>query len=48
MTKADPSRSRLRFTLRQLLYFVAAGETGSVKLAAERLNISQPSISTAI
>ena len=48
VTKADPSRSPLRFTLRQLLYFVAAGETKSVKLAAERLNISQPSISTAI
>ena len=30
MTKADPSRSRLRFTLRQLLYFVAAGETVTV------------------
>ncbi len=48
MTKGDASRSPLRFTLRQLLYFVAAGETRSVKLAAERLNISQPSISTAI
>lgn len=48
MSKGDPSRSPLRFTLRQLLYFVAAGETKSVKLAAERLNISQPSISTAI
>lgn len=48
VTKADPARSPLRFTLRQLLYFVAAGETKSVKLAAERLNISQPSISTAI
>jgi DNA-binding transcriptional LysR family regulator len=48
VSKGDPSRSPLRFTLRQLLYFVAAGETKSVKLAAERLNISQPSISTAI
>jgi len=48
VTKGDPSRSPLRFTLRQLLYFVAAGETCSVKLAAERLNISQPSVSTAI
>jgi DNA-binding transcriptional LysR family regulator len=48
VSKGDPSRSPLRFTLRQLLYFVAAGETRSVKLAAERLNISQPSISTAI
>ncbi len=37
-----------RFTLRQLAYFVAVGETGSVTLAAERVRISQPSISTAI
>ncbi|MGF7162990.1 DNA-binding transcriptional LysR family regulator [Rhodoligotrophos appendicifer] len=38
----------MRFTLRQLAYFVAAGETGSVTLASERVNISQPSISAAI
>lgn len=38
----------MRFTLRQLEYFVAAGETGSVTLASERIHISQPSISTAI
>jgi DNA-binding transcriptional LysR family regulator len=38
----------MRYTLRQLEYFVAAGETGSVTLASERINISQPSISTAI
>jgi len=38
----------MRFTLRQLAYFVAAGETGSVTLAAARVNISQPSISAAI
>jgi DNA-binding transcriptional LysR family regulator len=37
-----------RFTLRQLAYFVAAGEAGSVTLAAERVHISQPSISAAI
>lgn len=37
-----------RFTLKQLAYFVAAGETGSVTLAAERVHISQPSISAAI
>jgi len=37
-----------RFSLRQLAYFVAAGETGSVTRAAERLAISQPSISAAI
>ncbi len=38
----------MRFTLRQLGYFVAAGETGSITLASERVNISQPSISSAI
>ncbi len=38
----------LRFTLRQLEYFVAVGEHGSIAQAAERLNISSPSISTAI
>lgn len=38
----------MRFTLRQLSYFVAAGETGSVTRAAEQVNISQPSISAAI
>jgi DNA-binding transcriptional LysR family regulator len=38
----------MRYTFRQLEYFVAAGETGSVTLASERVNISQPSISTAI
>lgn len=37
-----------RVTLRQLEYFVAAGEAGSIKLASETINISQPSISTAI
>ncbi|MCB5410941.1 LysR family transcriptional regulator [Pseudogemmobacter faecipullorum] len=38
----------MRFTLRQLSYFVAAGQTGSVTRAAEAVNISQPSISAAI
>ena len=38
----------MRFTLRQLSYFVAAGETGSVTRAAERVCISQPSVSAAI
>jgi DNA-binding transcriptional LysR family regulator len=38
----------MRFTFRQLEYFVAAGETGSITLASERINISQPSISTAV
>lgn len=38
----------LRFTLRQLEYFVAVGEHGSIAQAAARLNISSPSISAAI
>jgi DNA-binding transcriptional LysR family regulator len=38
----------LRFTLRQLEYLVAVGDCGSIVLAAERVNVSSPSISTAI
>lgn len=38
----------LRFTLRQLEYFVAVGDAGSIAAASGRLNISSPSISTAI
>ena len=38
----------MKFTLRQLVYFIAAGETGSITLASKQLNISQPAISAAI
>lgn len=38
----------MRFTLKQLEYFVATGEHGSIKLASAAINISQPSISSAI
>ncbi|MFK7764357.1 MAG: LysR substrate-binding domain-containing protein [Roseobacter sp.] len=38
----------LRFTLRQLEYFVAVGEMGSIALASEKVNVSSPSISAAI
>jgi DNA-binding transcriptional LysR family regulator len=38
----------LRFTLRQLEYFVAVGEAGSIAKAAEQVNVSAPSISTSI
>jgi len=38
----------MRYSFRQLEYFIAAGETGSITLASERISISQPSISTAI
>ena len=38
----------MRFSIKQLEYFVATGETGSIKIAAEKIAISQPSISSAI
>lgn len=37
-----------RFTLRQILYFLTAAETGSIVAASRVLNISSPSISTAL
>ncbi len=37
-----------RLTLRQLEYLVAVGETGSVARAADRLNVSPPTISSSI
>lgn len=39
---------KLKVTFRQLGYFIAVGETGSIARAAERISISPPSISTAI
>ena len=44
ITQAAP----VRFTLRQIRYFVAAAETGSITLASDKIHISQPSISAAI
>ena len=38
----------MKFTLKQLAYFVAAGEAGSILRAAENIHVSQPSISNAI
>ena len=38
----------LRFTLRQLEYFLAVAEHGSIAAASERVNVSSPSISAAI
>jgi len=38
----------VKFTFKQLEYFVAAAEAGSITAAAERIHISPPSISTAI
>lgn len=38
----------MRITLKHLEYFVATSEAGSIKLAAEQISISAPSISAAI
>lgn len=38
----------LRYTLRQLEYFIAAGECGSIAAASDKLNVSSPSISASI
>jgi DNA-binding transcriptional LysR family regulator len=38
----------VKFTFRQLAYFIAAAETGSITSASKRASISQPAISTAI
>jgi DNA-binding transcriptional LysR family regulator len=38
----------VKFSFRQLSYFIAAAETGSITLASKRANISQPAISTAV
>lgn len=38
----------IRYTLRQLEYFVAAGECGSIAAAGDKLNVSSPSISASI
>jgi len=38
----------VQFTLKQLAYFVAAGEAASILRAAENIHVSQPSISNAI
>ena len=38
----------IKYTLRQIEYFVAVGETGSVASAANYLNVSPPAISAAL
>lgn len=38
----------MRFSLKQLQYFVATGEEGSIRAASSRIGVSEPSISTAI
>lgn len=44
----DATRNPLRFTLKQLRYFVSAGDAGSILKASENIHVSQPSISSAI
>lgn len=39
---------QLRYTFRQLEYFVAVGESGSISEASRKMNVSSPSISTGI
>ena len=46
--RLSPKTKILKFTLKQLAYFVAAGEAGSILRAAENIHVSQPSISNAI
>ncbi len=46
--RARPAGAPSKITLRQLGYFVAAAETGSIVAASRRANISQPAISTAV
>ncbi|MGI9435733.1 MAG: LysR family transcriptional regulator [Geminicoccaceae bacterium] len=41
-------QATIRYTLRQLQYLVVCIDTGSLAAAAEKLHVSQPSISTAI
>lgn len=48
METARPPERQLNFTLKQLRYFVAAGEAGSIRKASDTINVSQPSISAAI
>ena len=38
----------IRFTFRQLEYFVAVGEAGSIVAASQKINVSSPSISAAV
>ena len=38
----------LRFSFRQLEYLIAVGEAGTIALASQRVNVSSPSISSAI
>ncbi|MFT6457758.1 MAG: DNA-binding transcriptional LysR family regulator [Pseudophaeobacter arcticus] len=38
----------IRYTLRQIEYFVAVGETGSITAASHLLNVSSPSISASV
>ena len=47
-TLSHSARMAVRFTFRQLEYFIAVGKAGSIVAASEEINISSPSISAAI
>ena len=38
----------MRFSLKQLEYFLAVSETKNISIASKKINISSPSISSAI
>lgn len=48
VTRPEPDQMRPRITLKQCQYVLAAAKTGSITSAAERVQISQPSVSAAI
>src|SRR5262245_26561664 len=45
LVQTGQSAVAMRYTLRQIEYFVAAGDTLSITLASEKVHISQPAIS---